>query len=205
MFPYLLILSLSIVFDFSKIFPNYEGFLVIWIVLLIIKDILENFYNPVNYNRVVYNYKKLFSDFEEGKTSFFYTILFLNRVIFFPTFLIAYLICLVLNQWNMVELMPSLSKITAWSNTSLMLCVISAIFVVVKEKWDTRYIEVREANDFQYLNILMAIICSLIWSFIIFSQTSQLKILAYPISILAGIVIFLIWLKIIENNINEAS
>ena len=182
-------------------FKNYWLYFVLWLVFIIIKTILDYFVWETKTYSKKFEFKRLNKEFKKWKIWFINYILVLNRNIIFPFILTIYMIYLLINQTHLFEL--DNIKIFKFINQNYLLwiTIFSWILTVFKENIDEKYLI--EKMDNIYKNVLLTVFLSVLWTYIIFNQVIKLWFLSYPISIISGILIFLVWISILEDNEEE--
>jgi len=182
-------------------FKNYWLYFVLWLVFIIIKTILDYFVWETKTYSKKFAFKILNKEFKKWKIWFINYILVLNRNIIFPFILTIYMIYLLINQTNLFEL--DNIKIFKFINQNYLfwITIFSWILTIFKENIDEKYLI--EKMDNIYKNVLLTVFLSVLWTYIIFNQVIKLWFLSYPISIISGILIFLVWISILEDNEEE--
>jgi len=198
LFLYIMIISLFYIFYKIGIIKGYSIYLLMLLLFFFIKDILKYF---VDFNFVVVekiSYLKLLKDKSITNTSLF---LILNRNIIFPLLLIWYMIFLLIKQTHLWWLDKYINISELWQNVLLWIVIVSGILTVFKEDIDKKYLEKKEV--FPWFSILLTILLSVLWTYIIFNQVIKLWNLAYVISLISGMLIFLVWISILEDDEND--
>jgi hypothetical protein len=192
------------IFLFYKIWnlEQYKIPLILGFILIFIKDILLYLFEIKEKLKISYNLKQIFSDSDKWKIKWSYLYLFLNRNYFFPFILVLYLVFLLISQtkifWlNNLEIFKNIN-----SNVLLSITIFSWILTIFKEEKDEEYKIEKITSYWIWLNILLTIWLSILWTYIIFNQVIKLGFLSYPISIISGILIFLVWISILEDDEN---
>jgi len=188
---------ISLVYFFCKLwlYTKYNIELILLIVLFVSKDILKYFVDLSSFKEKKISYKKLFTNSNISNLNLF---LILNRNLFFPVILILYMIYLLIWQthlfwWDKTEIFKIINQ-----NYFLWITIMSGILTVFKDNLDKKYfIEIKKTP---ILSIIFTIWLSLLWTYIIFNQVIKLGFLSYPISIISGILIFLVGISILEDN-----
>lgn len=186
-----------------EILENYKIYLIIWFLLILIKDILIFFYEKEKTLKIRYDFKKIYLNLENNKISGTYFLLFINRNYIFPFILILYMIYLLISQTHLFKIDEYQFYKNINENLLLSITIASWILTIFKEEKDNNYKKEKLTYSWIWFNILLIIFLSIIWTYIIFIQTIKLWILSYPISIISGILIFLVWISILENNKKE--
>jgi hypothetical protein len=140
--------------------------------------------------------------FSKGRIWFLNWILIFNRNIFFPFILVFYMIYLLIWQTHLFWLDKKSLFILINQNYLLWLTIFSWILTVFRENIDDRYFYEKLEWWIFSKNILLTISLSLFGTYIIFNQVVKLGLLSYPISIISGILIFLVWISILEDDEN---
>lgn len=180
-----------------QVLENYALYLCLWLVLLFIKDILKYFIDKFSFKTTKNNLSKLFFDFTNSKINNIYLFLYLNRNYLFPFILIVYMIFLLVKQTHIFGL-DKYKLFLFNENILLGVTIFSGILTIFKDDKDKNYI--LEVKKNSYLYILLTILLSLLWTYIILEQTIKLWNLSYIISIISWILIFLVWISILEDD-----
>ena len=193
---YILFWISILLFYKSWILDTYKVYLILWFVLIIIKDVLQYFFQIQKVTQIHYNTSQMFSP----ENTLYYKILFTNRHYIFPTVLIIYMIILLISNTHIFWL-DSLSIFQMIDkNIFLWIIILSWILTIFKENNDEFYKQEFQSTKWVALNLILTIILSILWTYIILIQTQFLWWLTYPISIISGILIFLVWISILDEN-----
>ncbi len=196
---YLLFICIALFLYKLNIFDKYKTIIISLFNLLIIKDILIHFYEKKEIQTIKNDKKKLFNDYNKKKISSFYLISFLNRNYFFSIILVIYLIYLLIWQTHIFWL----DKITLFKlinqNILLWVTIFSWILTISNEKQDKNYQIIEKNTKSINKSIILTIFLSTLWTYIILDQTIKLWLLSYAISIISWILIFLIWMSILDD------
>jgi len=169
----------------------------LWIVLafniLVIKDVLLYMVDIKANKKISYDRKKI-------KKSGLYYYLILNRVYVFPVLLTIYLIFLLIKQTHVFNLQNNIFYLILNENILLAWVIITWILTVFKDEKDKQYQITKDSLSSTYVHLGLSILLSLLGTFIILWQTITLGWIAYLISGIAGILIFLIGILIIEED-----
>ena len=169
--------------------------LILLLVILIIKDVLLYMVEYKATEKKTYDRDKIKHD----KKNRIYYYLLKNRVYVFPAGLSIYLIYLLITQTHLWTLQHNIFYEIINENFLLVLVVISGILTIFKEDKDTKYQIVKQSMTQTYTHIWLSIFLSLLGTYIIYGQAIQLWWISYIISGIAGILIFLIGILIIEE------
>ena len=194
-FLYVMFLGLSYIFYKVGIIKDCSIYLIILLLVFFIKDILKYFYefNTIAVEKV--NYFKLFTNKTVKNIELF---LVLNRNIVFPSLLVIYMIYLLIKQTHLWWLQKYISNVNELQqNILLWVVIISGILTVFKEDIDKKYLE--KKHVYPWFHIILTIVLSVLWTYIIFNQVVKLWNLAYVISLISGLLIFLVWISILED------
>lgn len=195
-YMYILFWISILLFYKSWILDTYKVYLILWFVLIIIKDVLQYFFQIQKVTQIHYNTSQIFS----SENTLYYKILFTNRHYIFPTVLIIYMIILLISNTHIFWL-DSLSIFQMIDkNIFLWITILSWILTIFKENNDEFYKQEFQSTKWVALNLILTIILSILWTYIILIQTQFLWWLTYPISIISGILIFLVWISILDEN-----
>ncbi len=191
-FPYVGLWGLFAASFWKNEFLIYQKYLFLWLLLLILKDIFIHFIQikPLKI-------KVLKTSDEE--VWFFSRLIIFNRKKFFPSILIIYIVQLLVKQTNIWDLQNLIIFQIFSDNFLLIWVVISGILTLLKENLEEKYEEEIESMDYSILGIILSFSLSLLWAYMILSQTMRLGNLSYIIALISGLLIFLIWVMILEE------
>jgi len=193
---YLLFIAIFSYNIYSGNFSWYSEFFILWLLLMIIKDFLIHAYTIKNTEYNVINYKKVFNDIT-GPLSFTWVFLIINRNILFPLLLIIYLCVLVLEQTHIFTI--KLPVMLSWT-WLIFATIFSWICSIFNETIDNIYLSRYDSLIVSQLHILLSIVLSLLWVYIIMGQTTSLWTISYIISLLSWCIIFLVWISLLEDD-----
>ena len=194
-FLYVMFLGLSYTFYKVGIIKDCSIYLIILLLLFFIKDILKYFYDFQYVIEEKINYSKLFNDTSITNIELF---LVLNRTVIFPFLLILYMIFLLIKQTHLWWLQKYISNVNELQqNILLWVVIISGILTIFKEDIDKKYLE--KKHVYPWFHIILTIVLSVLWTYIIFNQVVKLWNLVYIISIISWLLIFLVWINILED------
>lgn len=182
----------------TRSFVDVWLYLVMALLVLIIKDILLYLVVLKPTKKIGIRKQKL--EIGDGNV---HRYLLYNRTYIFPAVLVIYLIYVLIKQthlWNMQNAIPYLII-----NESVLLgiVIVSGIFTIWKEDKDKQYQEVKESMRSTYISIGLSIFLSLLGTYIIYGQIIQLGWIAYIMSAIAGVLIFLIGIMIVQDDEQE--
>ena len=126
-----------------------------------------------------------------------------NRAYIFPVVLVIYLIYLLIKQTHVWNMQNAITYLIINENVLLGIVLVSGILTIWKEDKDKQYQEVKESMRSTYISIWLSIFLSLLGTYIIYGQIIQLGRIAYIISAIAGVLIFLIGVMIVEEDGKE--
>ena len=171
----------------------------IWLIMallaLIIKDILLYTVHLQPMKTITHDTDKAR---QEPKNKLHYYLL-ANRVYIFPLVLVIYLIYLLIKQTHVWNLHNNIFYQIIDENVFLALVIISWILTVFQEEADKKYQHIETSLWSTYKYIALTIVLSLLWTYIIYTQTIQIGWIGYLISGIAGLLIFLIGVMVIED------
>jgi len=182
---------------------NFKIYLILWLVGIIINDILKYFYEKKKCIKTYYNLKKVFIEYKKQQISEIYVFIFINRHYLFPFILVSYMIILLIWQTKLFGLDTNSLFISINSNIILWITIISWILTIFKEEKDKLYKTTEYTYKWISLSIVLSIFLSIIWTYVIYIQTIKLGFLTYLISIISWLLIFLVWISILEDDENE--
>jgi hypothetical protein len=172
--------------------------LILVFVILAIKDVLIYMVDIKPTKKISYDRNKI-------KKGWLYYYLLINRVYIFPFFLALYLIYLLIKQTHVYNLNNNIFYLILNENFLLAIVIISGILTIRHEWADKKYQKKSTSLWSTYLHIGLSIILSLLGVYIILWQVVILGWIGYVISGIAGILIFLIWILIIEEDDEEVN
>ena len=175
-------------------------YIALWLILafvaLVIKDILVYFVDLKPTSKITYIGTRKQETGIRGKLYYY---LLMNRVYVFPVVLVMYLTYLLIKQTHLWNLQDTIFYQITNENVLLVIVIISWIFTVWKEDQDKKYQKIVTSMNSTYVSLALSIVLSLLWTYIIYEQTMSLWWISYFISSIAGILIFLIGVMIIEE------
>ena len=172
--------------------------LILVFIILVIKDTLLYMVDIKPTKKISYDRNKI-------KKGWLYYYLLINRVYVFPFFLALYLIYLLIKQTHVYNLNNNIFYLILNENFLLAIVIISGILTIRHEWADKKYQKKSTSLWSTYLHIGLSIILSLLGVYIILWQVVILGWIGYVISGIAGILIFLIWILIIEEDDEEVN
>lgn len=170
--------------------------LILVLVILVIKDTLLYMVDIQATKTTKYDMSKLKTD----KKNRLYYYLLQNRVYIFPVILSIYLLYLLIKQTHLWNLHNNIFYQILNENILLWAVIISGILTVWKEEKDKHYQIIQQSFTQTYKHIWLSLLLSLLWVYIIYIQVASLWWISYIISGIAGILIFLIGILIIEED-----
>ncbi|MCX6823391.1 MAG: hypothetical protein NTX91_05400 [candidate division SR1 bacterium] len=184
----------------TRSFADVGLYLILALDVLIIKDVLLYLVKLKPTKKIGIGNLESGTGKQELKIGRLHRYLLYNRAYIFPVVLVMYLIYLLIKQthvWNMQNTIPYLII-----NESVLLgiVIISGILTIWKEDKDKQYQVVSESMRSTYISIGLSIFLSLLGTYIIYGQIMQLGRIAYIISAIAGVLIFLIGVMIVEED-----
>ena len=184
---------------------KYKIHLILWLVLISIKDILIYFFEKKKTLKTSHSFKKVINDFDENNIWFVYIWLFINRNYLFPVILTIYMIFLLIWQTKIFNLNDLEVFKLINSNILLWITIFSWILTIFKEDKDNKYKKEKITYKGIWSNLLLTVGLSILWTYIIYIQTMTLWFLSYPTSMISGILIFLVWISILDDDEKEAA
>ena len=191
-----------VLYKYEKI-ETYAIYLILSFVWILIKDILLYLVNVESRYFPRFDKWRLFKDFKKSRISFINFSLVLNRNLLFPVVLVWYMIYLLIWQTKLFWLDDASLYEAINSNYLLWITIFSWILTIFKEDIDKKYFYDELVWWYYNKNIILTVVLSLLWTYIIFNQVIKLWLLSYPISIISGILIFLVWISILEDDDSE--
>jgi len=193
-------------------FQDVALWLILVLVALVIKDVLLYFVILKPSKKITYigigewgmeNGEWRMGNGKWGMSGRLYRYLLMNRVYVFPAVLVIYLIYLLIKQTHLWNLENNIFYQIINENVLLGIVIVSWILTVWKEDKDKKYQKITQSMSSTYISLALSIFLSLLWTYIIYGQTIALGRISYCISSIAGILIFLIGVMIIEEDGNE--
>lgn len=195
---YVVFFLISIYFYNIWTIEKVSVYLTMGLLFFLIKDILLFFVDIKEVTVIKNDIKKLKKDYKFWKLSFSKYYLFLNRIYFFPTVLVVYLLFILINQLGLLTLKDGIYDLL---NTNILwITILSWILTTFKEDIDTHYQKTIKTSTWLDKNILLTYWLSLSWAYIILLQTSWLWTLSHIISLVSGLLIFLVGISILEDD-----
>lgn len=196
----LILYGIWIVIVVMRISLGTFQYVALWLILvlvaLVIKDVLVYFVVLKPTNKITYvkieNWKLKIKDR-------LYRYLLMNRVYIFPMVLVLYLSYLLITQTHLWNLQNNIFYQIINENVLLSIVIISWVLTVWKEDKDKKYQKIIQSMNSTYISIALSIFLSLLGTYIIYGQTIALWWISYFISTIAGILIFLIGVMIVEE------
>ncbi len=200
MSSYLLLAFLVVVSLKYIVFQDFLLYYILAWTLLIIRDIIALSGISDTITHRVVDWRSFWNDRRTHSISLVDIFLFLNRTIFFPSFLIFYIILILLKQLDIFGFSDTLLSYS-WIEYSLLGCVaLTGLSTIFHEFIDDRYYKVIKHYGRTRRFIILTIVLWLVGTAIIFRETSSLWFLSIPISIISWILIFLIGILLLEEN-----
>lgn len=177
-------------------FPQMENYIVLSFLLLIIHDIILYWGIPTTYHWKKILHKKIAQAKQKWDITHFQYFCVFNRNIYFPVLLVGYLLLTVLWEISPVwgsDFFPLIKSIT------LILTIISGILTLYWDSLDDTYMQETDSQYNYYFYMTLLIGLSLWWTYIILGQTQSLGYLGDVISLLSGIIIFLVGISLLSD------
>jgi len=131
--------------------------------------------------------------------SLVYHMLLINRMYIFPVLLTIYLTYLVIAQTGIFWLDYSILFLALEEQLLLILTIISWIAMVIQEDKDDRYIGMSMSRSGLYMYIVLGMVLGVLWWYIVLQQTLSLWWLGIVIANIAGLLIFFVWLLLVDE------
>jgi hypothetical protein len=199
---YFILISISFYYYYNWDIGKYASYITLWLLIIIIKDILLYFISFEKVTIVKNSLVKLKKNYKSWLISFGEYYLFMNRNYFFPGVLIGYLIFILLHQIDLLDFLSD-SIYTLINTNFLWIVVVSWVFTTFKEDFDNNYQRKVKSYEWLYKNMIINSVLSIIWSMIILMQTKELWFLSYIISLISGLLIFLVGVSIMEEDTED--
>lgn len=150
--------------------------------------------------KTITNLDAIEQDIKENKLHKIYYYLIINRSYIFPILLVVYLIYLLIKQTQIRNLHHTLFFVLLRENLLLILVLISGITTIFKENKDKIYQKEILSKKSSYISLWLSVILSILGWYIIYIQTINIWAISIAISSIAWVLIFLIWVLIIEED-----
>lgn len=192
--PYILIMWFSFnMYHLDKIW-EYTNHILFWLLFIVLKDIFIHFYKSKDINITSLDTKKMNQD----NVSWIIRVLIFNRRYIFPFVLISYILVLLINQTKVFWLELNINE-----NILLVVVIVSWILTIFKDEVEKKYEIQTLSSLYTSTLIILTFVLSILWTYIILDQTSKLWNLSYIISFVSGVLIFLVWIMVLEDDDEE--
>ncbi len=193
--PYIILGIIGIISYINGSFHDTKIFLFLLFLWIILKDIFLLFHkiHPISWSRVDYEWLK------RDNIPPLQVISITNRNIFFPSILIAYITLLLFQQIH----------IFWWSsenineNIILIWVIISWVWTLFYEDIEKKYMYKTKSIYYAFFTTCLCFFLSIFWSYVILLQTLRLWEISYIIAFISGLLIFLIWMTIQQEDQNH--
>jgi len=197
-FPYLVILALF------RLAPQREMRLLLWLVWWIMVDITHYAVEFKPTKITGYSLPILQKLFQEKKISIRYYLAIINRIYLFPILLTVYLIYLLIDQTQLRDLHLSVWFLVADETVLLILTILSWVMLVYQEEKDKKFETTRMSMEASFGYYGLSIILWLLSTYIIYQQVQDLDTIWSVISVIAGVLVFLVGVLLMEEDGEEA-
>lgn len=198
-FPYISIGIWFWISFFYNDFSQYKNIFFLGLLLIVLKDLFLHFVElkPIKIKTI--DKESLKKDW----LSFWEETIIWNRKRFFPIILVVYIIQLLVKQTHLWWLHDEMIFRVFSDNFLLILVVISGIWTIFKEDLEKKYEVEEKSMDYSVFWIILTFCLSIIWAYIILNQTARLGNLSFVISFISGVLIFLVWVLVLEDEEEE--
>ena len=138
-------------------------------------------------------------DIKGHKLHKIYYYLIINRVYVFPALLVLYLVYLLIKQTHLRNLNNALFFALIDETLLMTLVIVSGIATIFREIKDKKYQKELLSKKSTYITLWLSIVLSVLGWYIIYLQTNVIGAISVPISSIAGVLIFLIGVLILED------
>lgn len=193
---------LAIIILVSTKFSLFRTFLVWFLmvfVLFVIRDMILIFWIEKHLHHRVFDWKLFFQDIKWWTLKKWDALCIVNREVIFPFFLISYIVLILLKQLDIFSLSTILTQYFFIEYWLLIFVSLSWFLTIWREKLDEVYYKNIASKVRTRLFIVTIIALSLLAVAIIFRETASLGLLSIPISTISGILIYLIWILLLEE------
>jgi hypothetical protein len=196
-----ILLSLAILTSLEMpFFSDFIGYFSIIFTLFVIRDIILLFGVSLDSKSRSIDWKKLLQARKENVLSLLDGAVLFNRIILFPFLLITYITYILLKQLEISPWVDTLFTKFPLEYTLLGMVALSGIITLFRESLEAPYEKSKANRKKARLFVLWTIMLSLLAVGIILSETSSLGFLSIPISIISGLLIFLIGTLLLEED-----
>lgn len=175
---------------YNQSFQTIQTYIAPSFLLLLIHDFLYFWNFPMYMSGKKILPEKIYNDKNKNTLSQMQWFILYNRYYIFPTLLIIYLIWILGKQlWFYIW--------TALLNIVLIFTIFSGFFTLFQEKLDDEYLQSSRVTVNNYL--FLCIFLSIFGSYIVSLETQRILYLSPIIWLLSGIIIFLVWMSLIDD------
>lgn len=192
-FPYV------VIFGLFRLAPQRELRLLLCLVWWIIVDITQIAVEFRPTKLTWYSLPILQKLFQQKKISIRYYLAIINRIYLFPILLTVYLIYLLIDQTQLRDLHLSVRFLVADEMVLLILTIVSGSGLVYQEEKDKKFETTRMSMEASYGYYILSVILWLLSTYIIYQQVQDLNTIGSVISVIAGVLVFLVGVLLMED------
>ncbi len=182
---------------------RHTWWMLLILVALIIKDITQYAVqlDPIIITR--YDLSRIQSWFATKQISARYYIAFLNRIYFFPFVLTVYLIYLLIQQTQLRDRHLSIWYLLLDETFLLVLTILSWLWLVYQDDQDDTYKTSSHSLVAAYMYYYLSAGLGILSTYIIYQQVQDLDTIWSLISVIAWVLVFLVWVLLIQEEEEE--
>jgi len=174
--------------------------LLLILVALVIKDITQYAIQLTPMTTTSYDLTKIKQWYMNQKISSRYYLAFVNRIYFFPFILTVYLIYLLIQQTQLRDLHLSVRYLLLDETVLLVITIVSGLWLVYQDDQDTKYKKTTTSLTASYMYYYFSALLGLLSTYIIYLQVSDLWAIGATISVIAGVLVFLVGVLLLEDD-----
>ncbi len=194
--PYIFWFSIFLQFYVKNTLNNFSTELLLWLVFIVCKDIYIYFTDIKTLKTMKIDYSLLKSD----NLKLWPYIIILNRKYIFPILLVLYIIILLIVQTKIFGLDKLYIVNLINQNVLLAFVAISWIITIFRDEIEKKYELEIKSPIYTGLILILVFVLSILGTYIILTQTLKLWVLAYLISFISWILIFLVGILVLEED-----
>lgn len=177
---------------YNQSFQTIQTYIAPSFLLLLIHDFLYFWNFPMYMSGKKILPEKIYNDKDKNILSKMQWVILYNRYYIFPTLLIIYLIWTLGNQiWFHIR--------AIFLNIVLICTIFSGFLTLFQEKLDEKYIAYQSSTRAFNNYLILCIFLSIFGSYIVSLETQRILYLSPIIGFLSGIIIFLVWMSLIDD------
>jgi len=174
--------------------------LLLILVALLIKDITQYAIQLTPMTTTSYDLTQIKQWYMDQKISIRYYLAFVNRIYFFPFILTVYLIYLLIQQTQLRDLHLSVRYLLLDETVLLVITIVSGLWLVYQDDQDTKYKKTTTSLTASYMYYYFSALLGLLSTYIIYLQVSDIWAIGATISVIAGVLVFLVGVLLLEDD-----